>query len=130
MKSPQHSAQNFSLPSLPANADTLTRHFYAQFMLEFQSQRTTDSYFRIYTAIEKTASKTGNAPEIVARALVESGLRASRESFPRQFIASIEKRSVMPKWNLNAMTPQQRELMSFWTEGQNLTGYKQGRRFH
>ena len=126
MKSPQA----FSLPSLPANADTLTRHFFSQFMLEFQSQRSTDSYFRIYTAIEKTASKTGNAPEVVARALVESGLRASRECFPRNFITAIEKNSVMPKWNFHAMTPQQRELLSFWSAGQNLTGYKQGRRYH
>ncbi len=130
MKSPQHLSQNFSLPSLPANADTLTRHFYAQFMLEFQSQRSTDSYFRIFTAIEKTASKTGNAPEVVARSLVESGLRAARESFPQKFISAIENKSVMPQWNLNAMTPQQRELLSFWSDSQNLTGYRQGRRFH
>lgn len=97
-------------------------------MHEFQSQRETDSYFRIYTAIEKTAAKTGNTPEVVARALVESGLRAAKESFPGKFVANIEGSRVSPRWNIGGMTPQQRELISFWS--QNVTGYKQGRRYH
>jgi len=128
MKNLHHGNAAFLLPSLPATADTLTRHFYTQFMHEFQSGRETDSYFRIYTAIEKTAAKTGNAPEVVARALVESGLRAAKESFPGKFVATIEGGRKAPRWNIAAMTPQQRELISFWS--QNLTGYKQGRRYH
>jgi hypothetical protein len=124
MKEPQ----NFSLPAVTGNADTLTRHFLTQFLYEFRSQRGRDSYYRIYTAIENTAKKTGNAPEVVARALVESGLRAARESFPGSFVETVEKKSAEPQWNIGALTPQQRELMSFWNTP--ATDYKPVRRYH
>ena len=129
MKNPQE----FSLPTTPQQADTLTKHFCTHFLHEFQSSRGTDSYFRIYTAIEKTASKTGNAPEVVARALVESGLRASKESFPGSFVSAIEQRRATPHWNLAAATPQQRELLRFWgvTPEYKTSDYKRAaRRYH
>ena len=120
--------RSFSLPALHGNADTLTRHFLTQFLHEFQSQRGTDTYFRIYTAIEKTANKTGSPPEIVARALVESGLRAAKESFPGKFVAQVEKNNNSPKWNLTSTTEQQRELLEFWNAG--VTDYRRERRYH
>ena len=127
MKNPQE----FSLPALPPQADTLTKHFCTHFLHEFQSSRGTDSYFRIYTAIEKTASKTGNAPDVVARALVESGLRAAKESFPGSFVNAIEQRRATPNWNLAAATPQQRELLNFWGfAAEKSTDYKRARRYH
>jgi hypothetical protein len=121
--------QNFALPALPANADTLTRHFLTQFLHEFQKQRSTDTYFRIYTAIENTAAKTGSPPEIVARCLVESGLRAARESFPGKFVAAVEKNRHVPTWNLTSATEQQRELLSYWNAG--VSDYRRERkRYH
>jgi len=121
-------SQNFSLPTLPRKADTLTRHFLIQFMHEFQSQRGKDPHFRIYAAIESTAAKTGAPPETVARALVESGLRAARESFPGKFVAAVEKGGAAPKWNLASTTEQQRELLSFWNA--SVTDYRRARRYH
>ena len=122
----------FALPNPATGADTLTKHFCTHFLHEFQSLRTKESYFRIYTAIEKTAAKTGNAPDVVARALVESGLRASKESFPGSFVSAIEQRREMPRWNLAAMTPQQRELMHFWgvSTEYKASDYKRARRYH
>ncbi len=118
--------QNFSLPALNTNADTLTRHFLTQFLHEFQRQRGRDTYFRIYAAIENTAAKTGSPPEIVARALVESGLRAAKESFPGKFVATLENSCHAPKWNLASTTEQQRELLSFWNAG--VSDYRRERR--
>lgn len=120
--------QNISLPALTGNADTLTRHFLTQFMHEFQRQRGKDTYFRIYAAIESTAARTGSPPEAVARALVESGLRAARESFPRKFVAAVEKGGAAPKWNIASTTEQQRELLSYWNAG--VTDYRRERRCH
>jgi hypothetical protein len=125
----RHQPQSYALPALNSNADTLTRHFLTQFLHEFQSQRGPDTYFRIYTAIEKTAAKTGSPPEIVARCLVESGLRAARESFPGKFVASVEKNALAPKWNLNSTTEQQRELLSFWNAGA-VVEQRRKRRYH
>jgi hypothetical protein len=121
--------QNVSLPALSGDADTLTRHFLTQFMHEFQRQRGKDTYFRIYAAIESTAAKTGTPPEVVARALVESGLRAARESFPGKFVATVEKRSTEPRWNIGAATEQQRELLDFWNAG-SAPDYRRERRYH
>jgi len=120
----------YSLPAQPpAGADTLTIHFLNQFMHEFQSQRGKDTYLRIYTAISQTATKSGNAPEVVARALVESGLRASRESFPGKFVETIEKKHMTPKWEIASVTPQQRELLEFWgVSPRPANGYTQARR--
>jgi hypothetical protein len=120
--------QTFSLPALTGNADTLTRHFLTQFLHEFQRQRGRDTYFRIYAAIENTAAKTGSAPEVVARALVESGLRASRESFPGKFVAAVERNETTPRWNIVSMTEQQRELLNFWNAG--VPDYRRERRYH
>ena len=120
--------QTFALPALQGDADTLTRHFLSQFLHEFQRQRGKDTYFRIYTAIENTAAKTGSPPEVVARALVESGLRAAKESFPGKFVANVEKGSHAPKWNIVSTTEQQRELLSFWNAG--VTDYRRERHYH
>jgi hypothetical protein len=120
--------QNVSLPTLAGNADTLTRHFLTQFMYEFQRQRGKDTYFRIYAAIESTAAKTGSPPEVVARALVESGLRAARESFPGKFVAAVEKSDAAPKLSIASTTEQQRELLSYWNAG--VTDYRRERRYH
>jgi hypothetical protein len=120
--------QSFSLPALNGNADTLTKHFLTQFLHEFQRQRGRDHYYRIYAAIENTAAKTGNAPEVVARSLVESGLRAARESFPGKFVETVERNARAPRWNILSMTAQQRDLLNFWNTP--ATDYRQARRYH
>lgn len=118
----------FSLPVLDAGADTLARHFWSQFMHEFQRQPDVNPELRIQTAIEATAQRTRSTPEAVARTLVESGLCAARKSFPEAFVAQIESRRSRPKWDLAAITPRQRELLDFW--GRNPMDYKPARRFH
>lgn len=118
-----------SLPALLPQADTLTRHFLSQFMHAFQGQRGQDMQLRILQAIETTAARTGTAPEAVARALVESGLRAPRGGFPGRFVALVEGNAAAPKWNLRAITPQQRELLDFWGASA-ATCYKRARRCH
>jgi hypothetical protein len=124
--------QPYALPALPPQADTLTIHFLNQFMHEFQSQKIGDANLRIYTAIEKTAGKTGSAPEVVARALVETGLRAARESFPHKFVQTVEHNAVTPRWNLKSATEQQRQLLSFWRARApaNVRDYRRAYHYH
>ncbi len=124
--------QTYALPVLPPQADTLTIHFLTQFMHEFQCQKLGDANLRIYTAIEQTAGKTGSAPEVVARALVESGLRAARESFPHKFVQTVEHSAETPRWNVRSATAQQRELLSFWRVRvpANVRDYRRVYRYH
>lgn len=120
----------YALPALTSGADTLTRHFLMQFMHEFQRQRQTNAGLRIYKAIESTAGKTGSSPEAVARALVETGLRAERHSFPEKFITLVESSALTPRWNISALTSHQRELLDFWRTVPAVSDYKRVRRYH
>ncbi|MEZ0259875.1 MAG: hypothetical protein ACAH80_02635 [Alphaproteobacteria bacterium] len=123
----------FSLPILEVQADTLTQHFWSQFMHEFQRQRDINPEARILAAISATALRTRSTPEAVARTLVESGLCASRASFPKAFVVQIESRCLRPKWDIGAITLRQRELLDFWNRSSmsySSTDYKPARRFH
>lgn len=82
---------------------------------------------RILAAISATALRTRSTPEAVARTLVESGLTAERSSFPKAFVAQIETRRSSPKWDIDAITPRQRELLDFWNRVP--MDYKPARRF-
>ncbi|MDP2206210.1 MAG: hypothetical protein Q8K65_07880 [Alphaproteobacteria bacterium] len=108
------SSRSYSLPTPPEGANTLTLHFCKTFMHEFQSLRGADDYYRIYLAIEKTAARSGHAPELVAKTLVENGLRAGRESFPGRFVTAIESGARMPHWAAPVSGENHRELLSFW----------------
>ncbi|MDF3023530.1 MAG: hypothetical protein K0R10_891 [Alphaproteobacteria bacterium] len=96
--------QPYALPALPPQADTLTIHFLNQFMHEFQ----------------------------MARALVETGLRAARESFPHKFVQTVEHNAVTPRWNLKSATEQQRQLLSFWRARApaNVRDYRRAYHYH
>jgi hypothetical protein len=118
----------FSLPVLAVQADTLTQHFWSQFMHEFQRQRDTHPEARILAAISATAQRTRSTPEAVARTLVESGLCAGRACFPKAFVLQIESRRMRPKWDIGAITPRQRELLDFWSRPS--MDYIPARRFH
>lgn len=118
----------FSLPVLDAAADTLAQHFWSQFMHEFQRQREMNPETRILAAISATAQRTRSTPEAVARTLVESGLCAGRSSFPEAFVAQLESRRARPKWDIDAITLRQRELLDFWSRPS--MDYIPARRFH
>jgi len=45
---------------------------------------------RILSAMEKTADVTGNSDGVIAKILVDYGLKAKRESFPHEFLNHID----------------------------------------
>jgi hypothetical protein len=104
------------LPVLGKNADTLTRHFHAEFMHAFQGQRGDDETRRVFAAIAGAAQNTGAAPETVAGVLVDSGLRAARQSFPEKFVRTLEGESLAPDWNIAGLSAAQRELAQHWRQ--------------
>lgn len=108
------SPRSYSLPAPPDGANTLTLHFCKTFLHEFQALRGADDYYRIYLAIEKTAALSGHAPELVAKTLVENGLRAGRESFPGAFVQAIESGAHMPHWAAPVSGENHRDLLGFW----------------
>ena len=105
---------SYSLPAVPEGANTLTLHFCKTFLHQFRTLHGLDDYYRIYMAIEKTAALSGHAPELVAKTLVENGLRAGRESFPGAFVAAMENGARMPHWAAPVSRDNHRELLGFW----------------
>jgi hypothetical protein len=107
---------SYVLPTLPGKADTLARHFHTTFMHEFKGATSKDICFRIFTAIQKTATQTGQTPETVAQSLVDSGLRASKGAFPNTYVTRLEKTKMQPQWNLKAGSEGQRALLTYWAK--------------
>lgn len=108
------SQASYSLPAVPENAGALDVHFCKTFLHQFRALPGADDYYRIYMAIEKTAALSGHAPEMVAKTLVENGLRAGRESFPGAFVEAMETDARMPHWAAPVSRDNHRELLGFW----------------
>lgn len=104
-----------TLPHPDEFADTLTRHYHSEFMHTFYGlSHCKDSWARVYIAIGRTAEKTGSAPEAIARALVECGLRAPREFFPEKFVEALEKALKEPGGHRTRLSSAQKELLKSW----------------
>lgn len=114
MKILQPSAQTIALPALDGKADTLSRHFYAQFMHAFHAARGKTDETRILRAIETTAKKTGAAADIVAKTLVDCGLRAGQESFPPAFVTAVETGKPSSHWKTATLSAAQHALAQRW----------------
>ena len=104
----------FTLPQPDEFADTMSRHYHAEFMQAFYTRTCKDLGLRILMAIENTAERTGSAPEAVARALVECGLRAPKEFLPEKFAGSIEKTARDPDIYRARLSVSQKELLQSW----------------
>ncbi len=104
----------YSLPAVPEKASALELHFCKTFLHQFSTLRGRDDNHRIYMAIEKTAALSGHAPEVVAKTLVEQGLRAERDSFPGAFIEAMETGARMPHWAAPVSRENYCELLGLW----------------
>ncbi len=105
---------SFTLPQPDEFADTLTRHYHAEFMHAFYAAAYKDSGLRILTAVEKAAARTGSAPEAVARTLVECGLRAPKEWLPEKFTTALERTVRDPDIYRARLSSAQKELLQSW----------------
>lgn len=104
---------SYSLPSPPVGTNALSVHFCKTFLRQFHNLRG-DETQRILDAIEKTAAMSGHPPEVVAKTLVENGLRAQKESFPNAFVAEIEKGTQMPRWAMPVGARHHNDLLDMW----------------
>lgn len=107
-------AQAFILPQPDEFADTLTRHYHAEFMHSFYALSSKSGWQRVSEAIRRTAENTGSAEEAVARSLVECGLRAPREFLPEKFVGALEKTARDPDVYRARLSNAQKELLQGW----------------
>lgn len=107
-------AAPFTLPSPDEFADTLARHYHAEFMHAFYALSSKSGWQRMSGAIRRAAENTGSAEEAVARSLVECGLRAPREYLPEKFVNALEKIARDPDVYRARLSPAQKELLQGW----------------
>lgn len=106
-------SSTYSLPQPPIGTNALNIHFCKTFLRQFHSLHGSDKR-RICTAIEKTAALSGHTPEIVAKTLVENGLRAGRDCFPESFVTQMEKIQPLPAWTMAVQSTHHHELLHLW----------------
>lgn len=105
---------SFTLPHPDEFADTLVRHYHAEFMHAFYALKNKDVSLRFLLAIEDTAAKTRSTAEVVARALVECGLRAPKNCLPEKFIQALEKAAKNSDIRGARLSTAQKELLQSW----------------
>ena len=86
------------------------------------SQRYRDILFmreeqKVLQAIEKASDLTGNAPELIAKILVDKGLRVDRRALPQEFLDYIDNIFLNTRDDITTIIPRPlRELKKFWCE--------------
>ena len=110
-----HSASSpaITLPKATVPHDAMSMHLCHGFLHHYNgSTASTDQ--RIHKAITTLAQHMATTPAMVARKLVENGLRAGPECFPEDFITELKQRSTVPAWSMNGASASERELMDSW----------------
>ena len=106
----------FSIPYPNMDTDPFLLRCNGTFMTYFHNIKSDDPAFKTYCAIHFAAEELHNSAENIARMLVEIGLRAPIEAFPKSFTNYIEEKQDRERWDLNGLTTAQKELASLWQE--------------
>lgn len=77
-------------PDLNMVKDHSEREIVQIFLQRFRDIPFPRDEMRVMQAIEKTANLTGYSDGVIAKILVDSGLRSSRISFPQEFLSHID----------------------------------------
>lgn len=106
----------FTIPYPKADTDPFLLRCNGVFMTYFHNIKSDDPAFKTYCAIHFAAEELHNSAENIARMLVEIGLRAPIEAFPKSFTTYIQEKQDKEKWDLNGLTTSQKELADIWQQ--------------
>ncbi len=101
--------RHFYLPN-PDSAKNDTERFCCTLFLKILNGRERNTLSAILT----TADEAGLSPELIARTLVEAGLRAPMEYFPPVFSQLLQDRRHIPLWSVAALSKAQHALLALW----------------
>ena len=98
-------------------SDEKDREIIQMFLQRYRDINFMRSEVKVFNAIEKTADLSGNSDGVIAKILVDNGLRASRRSLPQDFLDHIDNLTLRMSAETYAISHQPfEELIEFWLE--------------
>lgn len=101
------------LPPLSANAGA-EREIYARFMRHLRNVPNSRMEIKILSAIQFTADMLDIGDSLVAKTLVDCGLRAPRKAFPNDYLEFIDRSLMRSGWEVGGPTASAAELKAHW----------------
>lgn len=118
---PRHSeAVILPLPPLPHKDDTrFDMEVYARFMRDLRQSNSRDLERAVYLSIQHTAELMDTSDALVAKILIDLGLRAPRSSFPETFLEFADDSLQRRAWESGSAPASLALLGAFWQEPYN-----------
>lgn len=107
---------DISLPLPPINSEELKfeMEIYARFMRHLRHVPSNRPEIKILSSIQFTADMMDIGDALVAKTLVDLGLRAPRKAFPLAFIDFVDKSLQRTSWEFGAPVTSVVVLQQFW----------------
>jgi hypothetical protein len=101
------------LPPLSAQADA-EREIYARFMRHLRNVPNSCLQIKVLSAIQFTADMLDIGDSLVAKTLVDCGLRAPRKAFPSDYLQFIDRALMRSGWEVGGPSASAAELKNHW----------------
>ena len=103
------------LPFAPESKDAHNEmEIYARFMRHLRMVPNSRIEIKILSAIQFTADMLDVADALVAKTLVDLGLRAPRKAFPASYLEFVDKSLLRTGWQVGGPTTSAAELKLYW----------------
>lgn len=105
-------------PDTVAGAD-YEMEIYVRFMRYLRHSPGKGADLKILSAIQFTADMLNLSDALVAKTLVDLGLRASRRAFPSEYLDHIDRSLMNAGWSIGGLTFPVRALRRYWECSEN-----------
>ena len=102
------------LPLPPEAKESSDMEIYARFMRHLRNVPNSRAEIKVLSAIQFTADMLDIGDALVAKTLVDCGLRAPRQSFPAEYLEFIDKSLLRSGWEIGGPTASAAELKAHW----------------
>lgn len=115
-----NNAQKIVLPLPPETVKTCQRQYdsdmeiYARFMRHLRMVPNSQAEVKILSAIQFTADMLNLDDALIAKTLVDYGLRAPRKAFPVEYLSFIDRSLLRTGWQVGGPTASTISLKEFW----------------
>ncbi len=108
--------ENIFLPLAPEAADRNDMEIYARFMRHLRTVPNNKAEIKVLSAIQFTADMLDISDALIAKTLVDLGLRAPRKALPSDYLEFIDKSILRSGWEVGGPTKSAAELKLYWDE--------------
>ncbi len=107
--------KNFILPLAPQGDDVRSEmEIYARFMRHLRMVPNSKMEIKVLSAIQFTADMLDLGDALVAKTLVDLGLRVPRKAFPSAYLEFVDKSFMRKAWDLGSPNEDLVELRHYW----------------